>query len=77
MRKLKGFIPTTLFIAVLAFGTTFAHAGILINGSSVASTSSTEAVSTTDTKTLSIGILINGVKDGILINGLLGILING
>ena len=60
MRKLRGFIPTTVLVAVLTLGTTFAHAGILINGSSVASTS--------DVAVANLGILINGLL-GILING--------
>lgn len=31
MRKFKGFIPTTALLVTMAFGTTFANAGIIIS----------------------------------------------
>lgn len=72
MKKLiKGMIPTTGLIAILAFGTTFANAGILINSLKT----ETEQPCTEPTTKVDSGILINSFT-GILINSLTGILIN-
>ena len=83
MRNLKNIAASALMIAVLMFGTTFAHGGIIIAGAKGKSTvtkSTTNANSSpcrgTNPNATYSGIIIAGLS-GIIIAGIAGIIIAG
>lgn len=74
MTKLRGYIPTMLMLVTLMFGATAANAGILVNGRSADTITTSETSPEEDAGI--VGILVNGltsaatfVKTGILVNG--------
>ncbi|MEO5859325.1 MAG: hypothetical protein ABIR33_10285 [Pyrinomonadaceae bacterium] len=82
MTKLRGYIPTMLMLVTLIFGATAANAGIIVNGRT-ANTASTTSDPCTESESL-FGIIVNGfaaaasfAKTGIIVNGRTGIIVNG
>lgn len=73
MNTLKGWITTTVIVAILALSTTQANAGIIIAGATDNPTPCTE---TTKSDFAKDGIIIAGLT-GIIIAGLTGIIIAG
>ena len=75
MRILRGFIPTTIIAAVLMFGTTFANAGIIVQGFDGTPTKTEQCTEPVETK-MDWGIIVQGLT-GIIVQGLTGIIVQG
>ncbi len=75
MRNLKNTLAAFTMMFVLAFGTTFANAGIIIAGFNEKSTTKSEQPCTQPSEKEDWGIIIAGV--GIIIAGFTGIIIAG
>ena len=60
MMKMKGYITAATLFAVLAFGATFTHAGIIVAGRTDAATTSSDDPCT-DTSTDLGGIIVAGI----------------
>ena len=67
MTKRKGYIPTTAFMMILAFGSTVANAGIIIGGR--ATTATTCETTTTDTVVSYLKKISTFATAGIIIGG--------
>lgn len=70
MRKLKGFIPTTILVAVIAFGATFANAG----------TDDQKPCANDKDGVILNGVILNGVilnSVGVILNAGPGVILNG
>lgn len=82
MRNLRNFFTAAVMVTMLAFGTTFVNAGIIIrgrdggDGDDLRSKANDPCVTKVDTKgTINDGIIIRGF--GIIIRGFTGIIIRG
>lgn len=70
MKNLRNFFGWITLVAVITFSSTFANAGIIIAGAQAPEPC-------TSTEKVDSGIIIAGVKDGIIIAGYTGIIIAG
>lgn len=61
MKKIKGYITAATMASVLAFGPTFANAGIIVAGKTEAAATSTTSDPCTDTSTDLGGIIVAGL----------------
>ena len=75
MTNLKNTVAAITLTAVIAFGSTFAHAGIIVAGFNEKTTTETTCVET-KTEKMDWGIIVAGLR-GIIVAGFTGIIVAG
>lgn len=74
MKNLKNTVAAITLLAVIAFGTTFANAGIIVAGFN--EKEETPCTETTRTEKMDWGIIVAGLR-GIIVAGFTGIIVAG
>jgi len=74
MKNLKNTVAAFTLMAVIAFGTTFANAGIIVAGFN--EKEATPCTETTKTEKMDWGIIVAGLR-GIIVAGFTGIIVAG